>query len=332
MSIDLNGLSAKELDALINQAKKRKTTLTKRKPIATVRSKLTALAEGRGLHDRRTVRRQDGEGHRRAQDRARRRRRAASWARSRRSTAIPPIPAETWSGRGKQPRWLAALVAEGQEARGFPDQEGMTRTPALAGVFVRERTWARLLFCNAAKKHKQSRPGALLQISRAGNSRLPNSSPATSASRILSTASTASWPAATSCCWIRVMHAAQAGAAGHQHDDAGHAHDRAGPVAPSAHRRCRPRSAPAPPGRCRPGCRRRLPAEARDQVTADRRQPSPSGNRGGCARNSTANANAASTSAPHSTQSGCGRDARTCGSQAEQLRQVQRDHACRWSA
>ena len=32
MSIDLNALSAKELDALINQAKKRKTTLTKRKP------------------------------------------------------------------------------------------------------------------------------------------------------------------------------------------------------------------------------------------------------------------------------------------------------------
>ena len=49
MSIDLNSLSAKELDALINQAKKRKTTLTKRKPLAAVRQKLTALARAEGL-------------------------------------------------------------------------------------------------------------------------------------------------------------------------------------------------------------------------------------------------------------------------------------------
>ena len=48
MSIDLNNLSAKELEALIAQAKKRKTLLGKRKPIATVRQKLTALARAEG--------------------------------------------------------------------------------------------------------------------------------------------------------------------------------------------------------------------------------------------------------------------------------------------
>ena len=48
MSIDITGLSAKELDALINQAKKRKTTLSKRKPIAAVRKKLTELARAEG--------------------------------------------------------------------------------------------------------------------------------------------------------------------------------------------------------------------------------------------------------------------------------------------
>jgi DNA-binding protein H-NS len=48
MSIDLNGLSAKELDALIAQAKKRRTTLSKRKPIALVRKKLSALARAEG--------------------------------------------------------------------------------------------------------------------------------------------------------------------------------------------------------------------------------------------------------------------------------------------
>ena len=48
MSINLDSLSAKELDALINQAKKRKTTLSKRKPIAVVRKKLTQLARAEG--------------------------------------------------------------------------------------------------------------------------------------------------------------------------------------------------------------------------------------------------------------------------------------------
>jgi DNA-binding protein H-NS len=48
MSIDLNSLSARQLDALISQAKKRKATLGKRKPVATVRQKLTALAKAEG--------------------------------------------------------------------------------------------------------------------------------------------------------------------------------------------------------------------------------------------------------------------------------------------
>ena len=45
MSIDINGLSAKELETLITQARKRKTVLKKRKPVGTVRSRLTALAK-----------------------------------------------------------------------------------------------------------------------------------------------------------------------------------------------------------------------------------------------------------------------------------------------
>ena len=48
MSINIDSLSAKELDALINQAKKRKTTLSRRKPVAVVRKKLTQLARAEG--------------------------------------------------------------------------------------------------------------------------------------------------------------------------------------------------------------------------------------------------------------------------------------------
>ena len=48
MAIDLNGLSAQELSALIAQAEKRKHTLSKRKPIAAVRKALTAQAAAAG--------------------------------------------------------------------------------------------------------------------------------------------------------------------------------------------------------------------------------------------------------------------------------------------
>ena len=48
MSIDINTLSAKELESLISKAKKRKTTLNKRKPITQVRKKLNLLAKNEG--------------------------------------------------------------------------------------------------------------------------------------------------------------------------------------------------------------------------------------------------------------------------------------------
>ena len=42
MAIDLTDLTQKELDTLITKAKRRKDVLKKRKPIATVRSRLRA--------------------------------------------------------------------------------------------------------------------------------------------------------------------------------------------------------------------------------------------------------------------------------------------------
>ena len=48
MPIDVNKLSARELDQLISQAKKRKTTLSKRKPVDAVRRKLAQLAKAEG--------------------------------------------------------------------------------------------------------------------------------------------------------------------------------------------------------------------------------------------------------------------------------------------
>ena len=48
MTIDIDSLSPKELDALLSQAAKRKKTLAKRKPVAQVRKKLVAAAKAEG--------------------------------------------------------------------------------------------------------------------------------------------------------------------------------------------------------------------------------------------------------------------------------------------
>lgn len=120
MSIDINRLSAKELGSLINQAKKRKTTLSKRKPLAVVRKKVAALALNEGYTIAELF---DG-----AAPAATRAPRAAASkpAKARKTTGKvapkyrnPENADETWTGRGKQPRWLAALTAQGRSVDEF---------------------------------------------------------------------------------------------------------------------------------------------------------------------------------------------------------------------
>jgi len=123
MSIDLSTLSAKELESLISQAKKRKTTLNKRKPIAAVRKKVAQLLKTEGY----TL--EELFGGAAPSSRATKTAKAAKPAAAR--TARKPLgkvapkyrnpanSAETWTGRGKQPRWLAAHVAAGRKADDF---------------------------------------------------------------------------------------------------------------------------------------------------------------------------------------------------------------------
>jgi DNA-binding protein H-NS len=120
MPIDVNKLSARELDLLINQAKKRKTTLSKRKPIAVVRAKLTQLAKAEGYT---VVELFGGNGA------APRPAKAASKSASRpkgKSTGKvapkyrnPADPSQTWAGRGQPPRWLAAELKSGKKVEDF---------------------------------------------------------------------------------------------------------------------------------------------------------------------------------------------------------------------
>jgi len=117
MAIDLNVLSPKELDALISAARQRKTVLKKRKPIAAIRKRIVdfAAAEGYSIEEL----------FKGGAARATRKAPAKAARPARKLGKVPPKyqnpanPEETWTGRGKQPRWMAALVKKGKKPDDF---------------------------------------------------------------------------------------------------------------------------------------------------------------------------------------------------------------------
>ena len=121
MTIDLANLSSKELDTLITKAKKRKVALKKRKPATAVRRKIHALAKAEGY----TVAELFGGAAGAGAGRATRAPRKASATKGRKLGKVAPKyrnpakPSETWTGRGKQPRWLAAETAKGRKVEDF---------------------------------------------------------------------------------------------------------------------------------------------------------------------------------------------------------------------
>ena len=116
MSIDLSGLSARELGALIRTAKKQQTIVAKRRPITKVRAQLSKLAKAEGY----TIEELFGDAP--AAPRARKATKATKAPAKTAGRKLgkvapkyrnPAIPKETWTGRGKQPRWMAELTAKG---------------------------------------------------------------------------------------------------------------------------------------------------------------------------------------------------------------------------
>lgn len=121
MSIDLRGLSAKELGSLIEKAREQQTKLAKRTPIATIRSRITKFAKAEGY----TIEELFGAPGKAT---AARGRKAAAKTAPRAGRKLgkvapkyrnPANPKETWTGRGKQPRWLAAHTAKGKKLEDF---------------------------------------------------------------------------------------------------------------------------------------------------------------------------------------------------------------------
>lgn len=121
MSIDLNQLSAKELEALITQAKKRKTTLSKRKPIAVVRKKVAALARAEGYSIAELF--GGGSASPTATTAPARKPRTTTKGRVLGKVAPkyrnPANPAQTWAGRGQQPKWLVVETGSGRTLEEF---------------------------------------------------------------------------------------------------------------------------------------------------------------------------------------------------------------------
>ncbi len=123
MSINLEGLSAKELQALIAKANQRKKTLAKRKPVAAVRKKLVSLARAEGysideLFGTGRVVREKASGPAPAK-KATARKSAQKGSKVEPKYRNPANAAETWAGRGMPPKWMSAELAKGRKPEDF---------------------------------------------------------------------------------------------------------------------------------------------------------------------------------------------------------------------
>lgn len=129
--MDITRLSSKELAALISEAQKRKRVLAKRKPINQVRAQVNKIVRGSGY----TFAELFGSNAASAPATSPAPRKASTAKPARKK--LPPVepkyrdpanPANTWSGRGKQPRWLATYTSQGRNLADFL----IASTPATA--------------------------------------------------------------------------------------------------------------------------------------------------------------------------------------------------------
>lgn len=126
MAVDLDGLSPKELDALISKAKQRKQTLAKRSSQVEVSKALAAVAKKHGW----TLAELFGAGAPKAAKAAK----PAAAPKARKSTTKGtkgtkgtkvaakyrhPETGQTWSGRGILPKWMTEEIAKGRKREDF---------------------------------------------------------------------------------------------------------------------------------------------------------------------------------------------------------------------
>ena len=117
LMIDLNGLSPKQLDALVKSAQERKEFLKKRFPAAKVKTQVVKFVTAHGY----SIEELFGAGASLRKGAAKRTsaKPARKFGKVKPKYRNPDNPKETWSGRGRAPRWLSALLAKGKKIEQF---------------------------------------------------------------------------------------------------------------------------------------------------------------------------------------------------------------------
>ncbi len=104
MAVDLNKLNPKQLNDLINKAEQRKVELEKEK-VVKLRERIQKLIKDEGFTFEEVFGTRGG----------RRGRRTTSKVAPKYRN--PDDPAQTWSGRGKRPRWFNAALKAGKKEK-----------------------------------------------------------------------------------------------------------------------------------------------------------------------------------------------------------------------
>lgn len=120
MSLNIETLSPQELAALIKRANSRRKVLAKRKPAAQTKAAVAKVLKSAGWTFEELYGKAGGSA---APATAPKKARKAAKGRSTGKVAPkyrnPANPKDTWTGRGRQPRWLAAEVAAGRKVEEF---------------------------------------------------------------------------------------------------------------------------------------------------------------------------------------------------------------------
>ncbi|QRD62692.1 H-NS histone family protein (plasmid) [Xanthomonas citri pv. citri] len=106
MTVNLDGLNPRQLQKVITEASRKKKFLEKREPAPRVRAKLEKLAKSHGY----SLAEVFGTGGAAVKRRGPSSLKGSSIAPKYRN---PANTAETWTGRGRQPLWMAALIKQG---------------------------------------------------------------------------------------------------------------------------------------------------------------------------------------------------------------------------
>ena len=123
MSVNLEGLSSKELAELIARANQRKKVLAKRKPANQVKAAVAKFLTSVGWTFDELYGRPGAAKTAASADAAPKPARKSTKGRKLGKVAPkyrnPINSKETWAGRGKQPKWLAAETAKGRKLEDF---------------------------------------------------------------------------------------------------------------------------------------------------------------------------------------------------------------------